>query len=98
MTNEELILEKLENIESQIEPLVKTARNITELKEDITPLSNHAVQIIIKELQDVEAGFELEDLIVLMKQMLRSTKSFIFALRQILSRNEVISNTMFRQN
>ena len=92
MNNEELILAKLENIETQIEPLLKSAKSLTELKEDIIPLSNHAFQIIIKELQDVEAGFELDDLIVLMKQMLRSTKSFIFALRQMESVIELVKD------
>ena len=92
MNNEELILAKLENIETQIEPLLKSAKSLTELKEDITPLSNHAVQIIIKELQDVEAGFELDDLFILIKQMLRSTKSFIFALRQMESIIELVKD------
>jgi len=92
MNNEELILAKLENIETQIEPLLKSAKRLTELKEDITPLSNHAVQIMIKELQDVEAGFELDDLIILMKQMLRGTKSFTFALRQMESIIELVKD------
>jgi uncharacterized protein YjgD (DUF1641 family) len=92
MNNEELILAKLENIETQMEPLLKSAKRLTELKEDIIPLSNHAVQIMIKELQDVEAGFELDDMFVLMKQMLRSTKSFIFALKQMESIIEFVKD------
>jgi len=43
-------------------------------------------------LQDVEAGFELDDLFVLIKQMLRSTKSFIFALRQMESIIELVKD------
>lgn len=85
MTNEELILAKLENLESQIAPLVKTAKNMAELKKDIIPLSNQAFHILIKELQEVEAGFELDDLFLLIKQMLRSTRSFIFTLKQLRS-------------
>jgi len=32
MTNEELILEKLERLETQIQPLIKTSEKIAELK------------------------------------------------------------------
>ena len=85
MTNEELILAKLENLESQIAPLVKTAKNMAELRDDMIPLSNQAFHILIKELQEVEAGFELDDLFLLIKQMLRSTRSFIFTLKQLQS-------------
>ena len=83
MTNEELILAKLENIETQIAPLVKTAHSVAELKDDIIPLSNQAVQLVIDELQEIEAGFELDDLLMLAKQLLRSTRNFIFVLRQM---------------
>jgi len=83
MTNEELILKRLENIETQITPLIKTADKLNELREDMIPLSNQAVQLLINELQDVEAGFELEDLFHLVKQLLRSTRSIIFGLKQM---------------
>ena len=83
MTNEELILKRLENIETQITPLIKTADKLNELREDMIPLSNQAVQLLINELQDIEAGFELEDLFHLVKQLLRSTRSIIFALKQM---------------
>ena len=83
MTNEELILKRLENIETQITPLVKTADKLNELREDMIPLSNQAVQLLINELQDVEAGFELDDLFHLVKQLLRSTRSIIFGLKQM---------------
>lgn len=85
MTNEELILAKLEHIETQIEPLLKSAKSMTELKNDIIPLSNHAVQVLINELKEIETGFELDDFFMLIKQMLRSTRSFIFVMRQMQS-------------
>jgi uncharacterized protein YjgD (DUF1641 family) len=106
MTNEELILKRLENIETQIAPLVKTTNNIetqiaplintadklNELREDMIPLGNQAVQLLINELQDIEAGFELEDLFHLVKQMLRSTRSIVFALRQMVGIVEFIKD------
>jgi len=83
MTNEELILAKLENIETQIAPLLKTAHSVAELKADIIPLSNKAVQLMINELQEIGAGFELDDILLLLKQLLRSTRNFTFMLRQM---------------
>ena len=83
MTNEELIIERLDRIESQIAPLVQTARSVSELKEDLTPLGHQAVKLLIRELEDVESGFQLEDLLELMKRMMRSVNDIIFALNQM---------------
>ena len=83
MTNEELILERLDRIETQISPLVQTARGVAELKEDLMPLSHQAVKMMITELQDVESSFQMEDLLELFKRMLRSVKDITFALNQL---------------
>lgn len=83
MDNEKLILERLERIEAQLAPLAKTTESVSELKEDITPLANHAIQLLIKELEDVESSFQLEDLLVLIKQLLRSVRNITFSLRQL---------------
>jgi len=106
MTNEELILKRLENIETQLAPLVKTTNDIeiqiaplikttdklNELREDMIPLGNQAVQLLINELQDIEAGFELDDLFHLVKQILRSTRSMVFALKQMVGLVEFIKD------
>jgi uncharacterized protein YjgD (DUF1641 family) len=81
MTNEELILAKLEKIESQIEPLIKSSEKFVELKNDLIPIGNHATALLINELTEVEAGFQLEDLISLLKEAMRNTPNFIFALK-----------------
>jgi hypothetical protein len=39
MTNEELILQRLDRIESQLAPLSDSMRSMNELKEDLTPLA-----------------------------------------------------------
>jgi len=85
MTNEEKILQKLEKLEADIAPLLKIGHNMIELKNDLIPLQNQAFQLLIRELQEIEAGFELEDFLALTKQMLRSTRDFIFALKQMSS-------------
>jgi uncharacterized protein YjgD (DUF1641 family) len=92
MTKEDLILQKLEKIESDIEPIVRASKQVNELKNDLMPLSNHAMALMIEELQGVEAGFQLEDFLSLMKEAMRNTRNFMFALKQMASIIEFIKD------
>ncbi len=92
MTNEELILEKLERLETQIQPLIKTSEKFAELKNDLIPLSNHATALLINELTEVEAGFQLEDFVSLTKEAMRNTRNFTFALKQMASMIEFVKD------
>jgi len=83
MTNEELILERLDRIEAQLAPISQTAAGIKDLREDLIPLSGQAFRLLIQELEDVESSFQLEDLLKLFKRSLRSIKHIIFALEQL---------------
>lgn len=85
MTNEELILERLERIESQIAPMARASDTITGLKDDLTPLMNQAFRLLIKELEDVEASVQLEDVLELIKRSLRSVRDILFSLNQLQS-------------
>jgi uncharacterized protein YjgD (DUF1641 family) len=92
MTNEELILQKLEYLESHIVPVIRFGQSLKELKDDMVPLGNSAVQIVIDELKEVEAGFELADFFMLLKQTMRSTRDLIFTLRQLSSAIEFVKD------
>ena len=83
MTNEELILERLDRIESQIAPLSETAMSMTELKNDLMAMAQPVSRSLIKDLESVESAFQMEDLGVLSKRMLRSVKHIIYALDQL---------------
>jgi uncharacterized protein YjgD (DUF1641 family) len=83
MTNEELILERLDRIEAQLAPIAQTAGGIKDLREDLIPLSGQAFRLLIQELEDVESSFQLEDLLTLLKRSLRSVKHVIFTLEQL---------------
>ncbi|PKN66846.1 MAG: hypothetical protein CVU57_04595 [Deltaproteobacteria bacterium HGW-Deltaproteobacteria-15] len=83
MENEKLILERLDRIEAGLAPLARAAGTMNELKQDLTPLANHAVQMVIKELQDVESGFQLEDLLEMVKLFLRNVRNISYSLRQL---------------
>ena len=92
MTNEEMILEKLERLETQIQPLIKTSEKFAELKNDLIPIGNHATALLINELTEVEAGFQLEDFMSLTKEAMRNTQNFIFALKQMASIIEFVKD------
>jgi len=83
MTTEEMILERLDRLESQIAPLTASAKAIGELREELAPRVNEAVQALIVELADVEADFQLEDLLFLVKKMMRNVRNLDFALDQM---------------
>ena len=83
MTNEELILERLDRIEAQLAPISQTAGGIKELRDDLVPLSGQAFRFLTRELEDVESSFQLEDLMELLKRSLRSVKHIKFALDQM---------------
>jgi uncharacterized protein YjgD (DUF1641 family) len=83
MTNEELILERLDRIENQLTPLVGTAKSVSELKDDLTPLSAQAFRLLITELEDVESGFQLEDFMAMVKTLMRSVRNIIFMMEQL---------------
>jgi uncharacterized protein YjgD (DUF1641 family) len=80
MTNEKQILERLDRIEAQLAPIAQTAMGLKEIKDDLTPLSGQAFRLIIRELEDVESSFQLEDLLALAKRFLRSVKHLQFSL------------------
>jgi uncharacterized protein YjgD (DUF1641 family) len=83
MTNEELILQRLDRIELQLAPLTDSMRSMNELKEDLTPLAGNAVKLLIRELRDVESSFQLKDLLDMLKQLLRSVRNITYSLNQL---------------
>jgi uncharacterized protein YjgD (DUF1641 family) len=83
MTTEKQILERLERIEAQLAPVSASAEGLNELKKDLIPLSGQAFRLLIRELEDVESSFQLEDLLALTKRFLRSVKHIQFALDQL---------------
>jgi len=79
-TNEEKILERLDRIETMLTPIADSAASVTELKEELTPRVNEAVQALIINLADVEADFQLEKLVHLIKKLMRNIDNFGVAL------------------
>jgi uncharacterized protein YjgD (DUF1641 family) len=83
MNNEELILKRLDHLENELAPVAESARSMRELRDELEPRLNEAVQALIVELADVEADFQIEDLLYLMKKSMRNVRNFTFALEQL---------------
>lgn len=81
MTTEELILQRLDALDAKIDPIIKERQKWVELKEDLTTLQPQAFQLITEQLQEVEAGFQLEDLFAVIQQSMRSIKNFLFVIK-----------------
>jgi uncharacterized protein YjgD (DUF1641 family) len=83
MSKEQMILERLDRIEAQLAPLSASARSMKEFKEDVSPLVNQGVQVLIRELGTVESSFQLEDLFELTKAVLKNTRNLTSSLNQL---------------
>jgi hypothetical protein len=83
MNNEEMILNRLHRLEQEIAPVSDSAKSIRELKEDLAPRVNEAVKALIVELADIEADFQLEDLLFLIKNGMRNVRNLTFTLDQL---------------
>ena len=81
MTKEDLILQRLDALDAKIDPIIKDRQKWAELREDLVPLQHQAVQLITEQLQEIEAGFQLEDLFAVMQQSMRSIKNFLFIIK-----------------
>lgn len=82
MAVESMILERLERLEAEVAPLAASARAVVELRAELAPRVNEAVQKLIAELADVESDFQLEDLLYLVKKLLRNIRNLNFVLDQ----------------
>ena len=83
MNHEEIVLNRLEQLEKEIAPLSDSARSIRELREELAPRVNEAVKALIVELADIEADFQLEDLLFLIKKVLRNVRNLTYSMDQL---------------
>ncbi|MGO8761063.1 MAG: DUF1641 domain-containing protein [Desulfobaccales bacterium] len=93
MTNEELILERLERIEQRLEGVARMEKqmqafagpwdNLSDLGRDLSLLTQPAVKKLTDEMVEVEVGFQMEDFFALMKRLLPSLKYLTWSLEQL---------------
>lgn len=83
MKNEDLILQKLETIEAELMEMRKSRLELQELKDDLSPLMKSSFQHVLRELGQVDHGFELEDGFLMLKRFLRNMKNIAYMLDQM---------------
>ena len=64
---------KIDFISDQMELQAKRAQALDELKDDVIPITNHLIKLSINELAEIGDEFQAEDLLFLIKRLLRDT-------------------------
>lgn len=83
MTNEELILQRLEAMEERIAFLHDRAMGAKCFIEEVTPIGNHAFRLMVEELQNVHGRVHLDDIFELLRRGLRGVPNLNYCLDQL---------------
>ena len=89
MSAEEQILERLTRIEekldrfSRLQGMTDVFESFHDLGRDVTLLTYPAVKMLTEELGEVETGFQLEDLSIVLKRFLLSLRHIAWGLEQL---------------
>ncbi len=69
-----LLLEKLDYLVQQAEAQRRSREEMDELKRDLLPIGNQMIKLTIDELAEIGSEFQAEDLLYLVKRLLRDTQ------------------------
>jgi uncharacterized protein YjgD (DUF1641 family) len=72
-----LLHEKIDFLTEQMEAQRRRQMELDELKADLIPIANHMVSLSIDELAEIGTEFQLEDLLFLLKRVLRNTEAML---------------------
>ena len=72
-----LLHEKIDYLTMQLEAQNKRQQEFEELQRDLIPIANHMIKLSIDELAEIGRDFQLEDLLFLLKRLLRNTNSLL---------------------
>ncbi len=74
-----LLHQKIDTLTTQVTFLTKQAeiqqrrqQDFDELKQDMIPIANHMIKLTIDELAEIDPEFEIEDLVYMLKRVLRN--------------------------
>jgi uncharacterized protein YjgD (DUF1641 family) len=68
-----LLLEKLDYLVQQAEAQSRSREEMNEFKSDLLPIGNQLIKLTIDELAEIGSEFQAEDLLYLVKRLLRDT-------------------------
>jgi uncharacterized protein YjgD (DUF1641 family) len=102
-SGQELLLSKLEGIAQQLEAQRQAQESWKELQQDLVPVANHMIRLSIDELADIGSDFQAEDLLFLVKRLLRDSRLLgellgrLEAMVELVDDLQVVGNQAFRQ-
>lgn len=88
-----IVLEKLDYLTKQYDEQVRRQDELNELKEDLLPVANHMIKLSIDELTEIGTEFQVEDLLFLLKRLLRDTHLLVGLLDRLESMVELADET-----
>jgi uncharacterized protein YjgD (DUF1641 family) len=68
---------KLDYLVAQMEIQNRQQQELLELRDDLVPIVNHMIKLSIDELAEIGSDFQLEDLLFLLKRLLRDTRMLV---------------------
>jgi uncharacterized protein YjgD (DUF1641 family) len=85
MSDNELALlhQKVDHLTGLLEEQHKRQQAFDELQRDLIPIANHAIKLTIDELAEIGMDFQLEDLLFLLKRLLRNTHLLLRMMDQL---------------
>ena len=93
MSDQDLILERLARIEEKLDRVAAVEKrlddfarpwdSVADLGRDLSLLMNPSVKLLTEELAEVETGFQMEDILALVKRLLLSFRHLAWALEQL---------------
>jgi uncharacterized protein YjgD (DUF1641 family) len=75
--------EKIDYLTEQFESQKRRQQEMNELTQDLIPVANHMIKLSIDELAEIGQDFQLEDLLFLLKRLLRNTHSLLALLDRL---------------
>ena len=83
MNNEQVIMEQLDHLGEEIAILTDSARSLRELRDDLSPRVNETVKVLIEELAEIEADVQFDDLVSLLKNLMRNVRNLTWSVDQL---------------
>ena len=83
MNNDQAIVEQLDHLGQEIAVLTDSARSLRELRDDLSPRVNEAVKVLISELAEMEADVQFEDMVLLLKNLMRNVRNLNWSIDQL---------------
>ena len=83
MNNEQVIMGQLDHLGQEIATLTDSANSLRELRDDLSPRVNETVKVLIEQLAEIEADVQFEDLVALLKNLMRNVRNLGWSVDQL---------------